>query len=172
LVPLPPNLTGDQPTRVRNLSVSALVDFLLDLLGDPRLLSLTAIIISWLAYRRTRPVADLQRQLAELQVGEHHERVEARSKARVRAVATTRPDKIVLVNAGAGPATNVSITFQNVPREILIGKSPLPLPVLEPGERFPLVAAFAMGCFPPFDATVRWTDPDGTSREESLIVHQ
>ncbi len=89
------------------------------------------------------------------------ERVETDQKGRVR---TRRSHYIVLTNKGTSPARDISFSIDPDDGMILRGDSE-DIEVLAPeGDiRFPL--ALSMGSPSKFNCTVKWTDPNGSARE-------
>ena len=96
------------------------------------------------------------------------------SQALIQARASMSPDRIILWNEGEAPGKDIDIIFEGDVDPIPANERgrKLPLRTLAPGREYPLVSAFSMGRVPPFPARVSWTDPDGTERNLSIIVHE
>ena len=87
--------------------------------------------------------------------------------------------RITLTNIGGAPARNVDFEFefrdgQHDPIPDIERKEKLPVPELAPGKSCPLMAAFTMGNYPPFDLLVTWLDPPFTKqtrRQKKLTIY-
>ena len=151
---------------------------MLGVLGDPRLISLAALVLSWLAFRRSGRLTDLQTRKVEADLKDRERLEAAEEKADIRArLSRSGPSshRIDLSNQpGAGPATEVDIEFLEVKEELLLPegerKDKLPIPHLEPGESVKLVV-FLGEKWPPFKIALKWKDPDGTPQRREDIVY-
>src|SRR5216684_3343268 len=121
------------------------VESVLAVLGDPRSISLAALVISWLAFRRSGRLTHLQTKKVEGDLKDR-ERIEAaREKADIRATfhGTIHTGyQVELESISAAVASDVDIVFLG-PDPIPPGERRLkhPIPTLEPGQLCPLTAA-------------------------------
>ena len=154
------------------------VESALGVLGDPRLISLAALVVAWWSLRRSGPLTAFQTRLAVLEL-KNKERAEAsREKADVRArlyAAGQHSHGVELSNKGVATASDVDIEFLDQDEDSLLPEGErqdkLPIPHLDPGEPVTLVVALAMGRWPPFKIALSWKDPDSTSHRREDVLY-
>jgi len=143
------------------------------------LVSVTALALSWRAFRRSGRLTDLQTRLATLELAEKKNAQVSQSRAEIRATlfeAGPYSHRIALENEGGAPATDVDIEFLDEKGKTLLPsgerEDKLPVPHIGSTRRVTLLVALVMGRYPPFEIAVSWTDPDGTKRriEDTLYL--
>jgi hypothetical protein len=141
--------------------------------------SVTALGLSWRAFRRSGRLTDLQTRLATLELAEKKSAQVSQSRAEIRATlfeAGIHSHRIALENEGGAAASAVDIEFLDEKGKTLLPsgerEDKLPVPHIGPTRRVTLLVALAMGRYPPFEIAVSWTDPDGTRRrvEDTLYL--
>lgn len=156
------------------------VSRVLDVLGDPVFVSLVALGVSLLSLTRARRLSMLQARIADLEL-EDRVRVESsRTRGDVHAELISfdaMNHRLVLKNAGAGPAFAVDIEFlEDKAAGILADgerETKLPIAQLGPGRSVGLVAALAVRRWPPFKVELTWKNADGArQRKETLLYDQ
>jgi hypothetical protein len=143
------------------------------------LVSVTALGLSWRAFRRSGRLTDLQTRLATLELAEKKTVQASMARADVRAVlfeAGVHSHRIALENVGGATATAVDIEFLDEKGKTLLPsgerEDKLPIPRLDSQRRVTLLVALASGRWPPFKVAVSWTDPDGSPQrvEDTLYL--
>ena len=143
------------------------------------LVSVTALALSWRAFRRTGRLTDLQTRLATLDLAEKKGVQALLARADVRAVlfdVGMHSHRIALENIGGATATDVDIEFLDEKGKTLLPsgerEDKLPIPRLDSQRRVTLLVALASGRWPPFKVAVRWSDPDGSAQrvEDALYL--
>jgi hypothetical protein len=146
------------------------------------LTAVVAVVVSVLSLVRTRRVeAEQLRQgramvdLAERQLEkiEEEERAESRANLSAELVKDGRNSAIIIVNLSGNPARDVQFELIDCPKSPFVGgdyERKLPAPVLQPHGRIRLLAAITRGSPLTYRARLRWTDPDGTEREEEVFL--
>ena len=121
----------------------------------------------WNAWR----VGRLQARKLEQELADAAAARERANEADVRVELQRNPDRIVLHNAGAAPALNVTLAFDSLDPIIASEHAKLPVARMAHGAVVPLDAAFSHDSAPPFDVTVRWTTGGGEPRERKERVY-
>ena len=143
--------------------------------------SVIALVVSIRAFQRVGPLTEMQTRLAALELAERKGAQVARTKAEVRATIVAlgqHAHRVLLENIGGAPAVDVDIEFLDEKGQALLPQGEredkLPIPRLDPQRRVTLIAALAMGRYPPFKVAVSWTDPDGTRQrvEDTLYLDE
>ena len=141
------------------------------------LLSVAAFIVSLLAFKRAGPLTTLQTRIATLELAGRKRAEASLARADVRvALHETGPyaHRLVIDNRGPGTAFNVDLSFKDPDHDNIfpqgVRKENLPIAELGAGEHVSMVAALVMERYPPFDATLIWTDPDGTEQRKETKV--
>jgi hypothetical protein len=143
------------------------------------LVSVTALALSWRAFRRSGRLTDLQTRLAMLELAEKKGVQALLARADVRAAlfdVGMHSHRISLENVGGATASAVDIEFLDEKGKTLLPagerEDKLPIPRLDSQRRVTLLVALASGRWPPFKIAVRWTDPDGTHQrvEDTLYL--
>lgn len=144
----------------------------LELLADPRVISVVALGVALISLYRTGRLQRLQERLAGHQLRDYERAEVARLHADLRVTAEYRPDHIFIVNAGEASAHRIDLQFPDGNDPIVASEreEKLPIAMLLPDERFPLSAAFSMDNAPPFNAVLTWQDPDGSERTRQVVI--
>lgn len=90
----------------------------------------------------------------------------------IRVTLERHPDRLVLTNVGPVPVGSVNLTLDEPKNPILEADraEKLPVPVLEPGQGWPLLIALTMGHAPPYHGAVEWVDPEGRRQTREVYV--
>jgi len=82
------------------------------------------------------------------------------------------PDRLVLTNVSPAPVRAVNLTLDESKNPIIEAErtEKLPVPVLEPGQDWPLLIALTMGHAPPYHGAVEWVDPAGRRQSREVFV--
>ena len=142
------------------------------------LIALGALLVATLSALGTlhlsRRQAKLEGELGRFQLKELKARDADRARARIVCRFRRIDDRLIITNAGGGQARDVDVRLDCPDgRSAFPGKQYerlFPIAVLEPGVEALAIVVFTSGCCPPLDAVVRWLDPDGTQREEQMLV--
>src|SRR5258708_1382351 len=138
----------------------------LTVLGDARVISLAALVLALLSFRRSSRLTDLQTRIADLEL-KNKERAEAsREKADIRARLYNTGQyshRLEVSNRGGATADAVDIEFLDLEEDSLLPqgerRDKLPIPHLEPDESATLVVALAIHRCPPFKHPPSWNSP-------------
>lgn len=139
-------------------------------LGALLVAALSAIGTIWVGRRQLT----MQGELTRLQVKQLKAVQASQATARLVCKYHKHAGRLYLSNAGGGAARDVHFELKCPNGSSVIPSDDAaildPLAILAPGEEISVMAHFAMGCYPPMNANARWTDPDGTEREEQILV--
>ncbi len=81
--------------------------------------------------------------------------------------------RVVIENVGSVEVHDVLIRFHSPHEEVLVGdQMEMPIPLLRPNDRVPLLLATAMGRWFPFDYTLQWLDRESRLQERDGTLYQ
>ena len=159
------------------------VGSILAVLSDARVISLAALLMALLSYRRTSRLTALQTRKIELELEEKErekDRLEAaQDRADIRARIYDRGQhshRIEIENASAAIAYEVDIEFLDEKAAGILPQGEreekLPISRIDPGTTVSLLAALAAGRWPPFNIALTWRDPEGTERRKETMLYE
>lgn len=143
------------------------------------LIALGAFLVAGLSalgtYQLSRRQTKIEEELGQLQLKELQARDADRATARILCKYRREDMRLLVTNTGGGQARNVEVELDcpnggrsAFPDSVL--NEFFPIAVIDPEDYVPIIVSFAGGCTPPLEAVVRWLDPDGTQREEQVLV--
>jgi len=90
----------------------------------------------------------------------------------IRVTLERYPDRLVLTNISGAPLRAVNLALDEPENPIIEAEraEKLPIPVLEPGQSWPLLIALTMGRAPPYHGTLEWVDPAGGRQTREVNV--